>query len=135
MGSFLLKDVLFRLSQDSCLMKRGYARYSLHHSPTDSLHFMLMAIKPFTSIIWHRSSQSGYNYYLVISGALSIREFTRGTFVSCAEHTINRNSLPALVDRSNWRCITNSESTITYYYEVCLGPHVPEETVWRRSSC
>ncbi len=118
----MLKDLL-----DSS--HRGYVRHSYHDSDEDSLHLMGMLLNSQTSIIPHRSTAPGANYYIVITGCLRFLQWPAPDG-KCIVRTMYSHSGVFKMDRLNWRAITNPGDVDCFYLECTSGPFAKTGTRW-----
>ena len=125
-----LSIIKLRLSNDLRSSGKAYTRFNIHSEKSDSVHFMIMALKPLTSAIWHRSIYSGPIFYSVIEGELMISELSSTSHKYISHHSVTPDCLPVRLNRDNWRTVSNTSGEISFYYEVCPGPHVPNDTLW-----
>ena len=118
-------DLLHQLQLSSL----GYVRHSLHESNSDQLHVMVMLLKPYTSVLPHKSMNSGYNYYLVLRGSVNLYAHSN-SLNSSISYELDSSLIPCKVDKTRWRILTNCTESPCLYVEITDGPFVPNSTCW-----
>jgi hypothetical protein len=88
---------------------------------------MLMVLKPYSSILWHRSAKAGCHFYQCVEGKLLL-----STTDSChlCTYELKPTHIYQKIDRLLWRRLTNELPLACFYYEIIPGPFDPEMTVW-----
>lgn len=121
-----IKDQLFSQLSEEC---RGYARISFHVADADEVHVMAMMLKSNCSIISHRSSRPGNNFYMAFEGSIDI---TVASSVASDHltHTLTEGKNIIVVDRQKWRIVSNKKSKHCMYLEITSGPFVHGGTTW-----
>ena len=118
-------QLLTRLSEDY----RGYARMSFHEADAAEVHVMAMILKPHCSIISHRSSRPGNNFYMALEGSIDITQAS-GATSDHVTHTLTEGKNVIVVDRRQWRIVSNNKNKHCMYLETTSGPFVHGGTSW-----
>ena len=124
-----IRDIKRVLECEMKDLRKGYVRYSLHKTDADDVHVMVMLLRQRCSITPHCSTRKGNNFYMVLEGMLEVSEID----LTISERKVNiltEQSAPLVVDRTNWRILTNNGAAPCLYLEITNGPFRQRQTSW-----
>ena len=123
------EDLRNQLKNSSSL---GYARINFHGDPSRILHLSLICLRPYTSIVWHKSSEQKPAFYQVLSGELELVIAEIQDAEAASLYHLSGISNPVKISASRWRRLTNKSKDPVFYLETCLGPHKKNSTLWNQ---
>lgn len=107
--------------------KCSYERINFHKDNNDSVHIMMIGLKAYSSIIWHKSKNKGLNTYHVLKGDLLITSLEDKVINN---YELSKNTCPICIDRKMWRRLTNNTEKTCFFLEICPGPYLSNSTLW-----
>lgn len=107
--------------------KSSYQRINIHKDNNDLVHTMIIGLKAYSSIIWHKSKNKGLNTYHVLEGNLLVA-LIEDKFIN--KYELSKHTCPISIDRKKWRSLTNNTEKTCFFLEICPGPYFPNSTLW-----